>query len=152
MTGLSVQRLNASKSVRGFTLIELVVVITILGILSAFAVPRFIALQTRARSASIESLQGAIRSAASLTHSMWLVTGSPGSVPMEGAVITMTNGYPSLADIDDTLVDASGYTYDQTTGTFSKIGAPNAATCMVAYTPPTVVGDPPSIIYDPSCT
>jgi len=148
MTGLTVQ----DRSARGFTLIELVVVITILGILSAFAVPRFIAFQNRARAASIESLQGALRSASSLTHSMWMVSGSPGSIAMEGATITMTNGYPSLANIDDTLVDSSGFTYDALTGTFTKVGAPTPATCMVAYSPPAALGDPPSIIYDATCT
>ena len=148
MTRLSVQ----ARNVRGFTLIELVVVITILGILSAFAVPRFIALQTQARAASIESLQGALRSASALTHSMWMVSGSPGTIAMEGATITMTNGYPNLATIDDTLVDSSGFTYDALTGTFTKVGAPTPAQCMVSYAPPAALGDPPSIIYDATCT
>ena len=135
------------NNVRGFTLIELVVVITILGILSAFAVPRFIAMQAEARKASVESLHGALRSAASVTHSMWLITGGS-SIAMEGANITMTNGYPNYATIDDTLVDSSGFNYDDTTGRFSKVGAANAATCSVTYTPPTVLGDPPSFLID----
>jgi len=143
MTGLSVQR----QSVRGFTLIELVVVITILGILSAFAVPRFIALQSRARASSIESLQGALRSASALTHSMWLVSGSPGAVAMEGVSITMTNGFPSYADIDDTLLDSSGFPYDSTTGTFTRAGANDPTQCFVSYTPPATLGDPPSIMW-----
>lgn len=148
MTRLTVQ----SRKVRGFTLIELVVVITILGILSAFAVPRFIALQTQARSASIESLQGALRSASALTHSMWMVSGSPATIAMEGATITMTNGYPGLADIDDTLVDSSGFNYDPLTGTFTKVGAPTPLSCSVTYLPPALLGDAPSITYDPTCT
>lgn len=142
---------QAAKTARGFTLIELVVVITILGILAAFAVPRFVALQTKARSSAIESLEGALRSSSALTHSMWVVTGGTSPVAMEGADITMTNGYPSLVDIPNTLVDSSGFNYDPTTGTFTKIGAPDPTKCMVAYTPPAALGDPPSIIYDPSC-
>ena len=63
--------MNSSK-LRGFTLIELVVVITILGILAAFAVPKFIALDSQARVATINGLAGTVKSAASLARSMKL--------------------------------------------------------------------------------
>lgn len=142
--------LRIARSMSGFTLVELVVVITILGILAAFAVPRFIALQTQARAASIESLQGSLRSAAALTHSMWMVTNGPASIVVEGVTIAMTNGYPDIDAIDDTLVDASGFNFDPLTGTFTKVGVANPATCSVSYTPPAALGDPPSIIYDVS--
>jgi MSHA pilin protein MshA len=138
------------RSVNGFTLVELVVVVTILGILAAFAVPRFVNLQSKARESAIQSLQGALRSAASLTHSMWMVSGQPAIVAMEGANITMANGYPNLTTIDDTLVDAAGFTYDDTTGIFTKTGAATPATCSVTYTPPAALGDPPSLTYDVS--
>ena len=138
------------KRAGGFTLIELVVVITILGILAAFAVPRFVNMQANARASAIESLQGALRSSSALTHSMWMVSGQPGTVPVEGAVITMTNGYPNLTTIDDTLVDASGFAYDPLTGVFVKSGATTGATCSVTYNPPAALGDPPSITFDVS--
>jgi MSHA pilin protein MshA len=136
------------KNVRGFTLIELVVVITILGVLSAFAVPRFVALQANARAAAVESLSGALRSASALTHSMWRINGGP--VSMEGATIAMTNGYPDYSNIDDTLLDSSGFSYDPLTGQFSKEGSTSAATCSVTYTPPASLGEVPSIILDVS--
>jgi len=134
----------------GFTLVELVVVITILGILAAFAVPKFIALQAQARAAAVESLQGSLRSASALTHSMWMVANAPANVAVEGATVAMTNGYPAIDAIDDTLVDVSGFNFDPVTGTFTKIGAANPATCSVSYTPPAALGNPPSIIYDVS--
>jgi MSHA pilin protein MshA len=141
---------NVGKRVNGFTLIELVVVITILGILAAFAVPRFVSLQTNARASAIQSLGGALRSASAITHSMWMVTGQPPTVPVEGAIITMTNGYPNLTTIDDTLVDATGFAYDALTGIFVKTGATTGATCSVSYAPPAALGDPPAITLDTS--
>ncbi len=64
----------------GFTLIELVVVITILGILAAFAVPRFASLEGQARLAATQALAGSVRSGAALSHALWLAQGNPASV------------------------------------------------------------------------
>jgi MSHA pilin protein MshA len=139
------------RNVRGFTLIELVVVITILGILAAFAVPRFIALQAEARLASVRSLEGALRSAASMTHSMWLIRGGP-TVAMEGANIDMANGYPTYDSIVLTLMDSSGFDYEPLTGTFSKVGAADPLACSVTYTPPVSLGQAPFIVLADTCT
>jgi MSHA pilin protein MshA len=143
---------NRKIQENGFTLIELVVVITILGILAAFAVPRFASLEGQARLAATQSLAGSVRSGASLAHALWLAQGDPASVAvtMEGAAITIANGYPNAATIDDTLVDFTGFTLTAPGGTavFTKASPSGAAiaNCFVTYTPPAAANQAPTVV------
>jgi MSHA pilin protein MshA len=68
--------MNRSRQA-GFTLVELVVVIIVLGILAAFAVPRFMGIDTQARIASVNSLAGTLRSTAAMAHSVYMARGNP---------------------------------------------------------------------------
>ena len=129
-------------------MIELVVVIVILGILAASALPRFLNASSSARAASIKTLSGAMNSAIALAHGQYIIAGgAPVTVTMDsGIVVNMANGYPdaSAAGIGAAVVGAtvaSSYTptYTGTTSsTWSPTGAATPASCIVTYTAATV--------------
>ncbi|MGI9248622.1 MAG: prepilin-type N-terminal cleavage/methylation domain-containing protein [Woeseiaceae bacterium] len=134
---------------RGFTLIELVVVIALLAILAAFAIPRYAGLEREARTAAVLGISGSIRSGAALVHGLSISQGV-NPVVMEGNVINLTQGYPDATDVAATLADMTGFTVavngssDQ--AVFSKTGGTN---CEVIYND-ALAGSAPVISVDTS--
>jgi MSHA pilin protein MshA len=77
---------------KGFTLIELVVVIVILGIVTAFAVPRYANLSTTAKISTIQNIQGSMKSSAFIVHSLATLQNVPYTGPDAGRAITTQFG------------------------------------------------------------
>ena len=119
------------KTQSGFTLIELVMVIVILGILAAFALPKFADLSGDASLAATKGGLGAIKSSAGIAHAAYLSGGSVDPT-IEGTTYTMVNGYPSSEDID-VLANLDGFTVVDTSATLATITL-TGSTCVFTYT------------------
>jgi len=142
--------MNGSLHNRGFTLIELVAVIVILGVLAAFAVPRFADIRSNARGATLQGMLGSMRSAAALAHSksitQQLAPNDP--IQMEGETIAMVGRYPDALGMQDAaqLIISDEFTiqfFSNTAFIVYATGTPGWTSCGFAY----VRAFPPAVPY-----
>ncbi len=105
------------RQVKGFTLIELIVVIVILGILAVTAAPKFIDLQSDARKATLNGVKGSIRSAVTLIRGKAIIQGLDKTASGKtidvggGSTVALVYGYP------DATNDGIGNALDMTLNT-----------------------------------
>ncbi len=140
----------AHRNAAGFTLVELVVTLTVLAVLAAFAIPRFVGLDSQARSASVNALAGAMNSAAELTYSACLtsaatsgcnVGNSSWTGSINGQPYWLNYGWPDAGDVIgggqiDSQIDYSGFQVSLVSSAetlFVRPDAPTPTNCSVAY-------------------
>ncbi|CAM2836973.1 type II secretion system protein [Vibrio rarus] len=153
----------------GFTLIELVIVIVILGILAVTAAPRFLNLQSDARLSALEGMKGAMASASNIVYSKAVIaeleTVSAGASISDGInTIAIVHGYPKaspdgIGNAVQGLNDNKEWTIDANDVPISSnpylragkdINAIDAGKCYVQYTQSANNGDEPEITIESS--
>ncbi|MGM7448598.1 type II secretion system protein [Idiomarina sp. ST20R2A10] len=166
------------RNQKGFTLIELIIVIVVLGILAVTAAPQFINFSSDARTSSLKGMEGSIKGAMQLTYSKAAVEGkesaaSGETISVKGSTVGLVYGYPAASEsgiinaVDGDFADSAltnDWVYEVGTDTVvvaqsSSIGGDTysegdveASECYLTYTAASSDGEEPPVISSASVT
>jgi Tfp pilus assembly protein FimT len=123
---------------RGFSMVDAVVIASLIGIIISFSVPRFTRLANHARAAQVIALRDSLRDAAETAHAQYVASGARlASATIGGSAVELKNGYPDASGngIGMAVLDRDGFTTRAGAGlvTFFKTGAQSGEQCSVTY-------------------
>ena len=140
----------------GFTLIELIAVIVVLGILAATALPKFTDTSGQARLSAVDGLRAAIIGSYTMVYAQSILDGQTqlagGNVMVSGVAVSTVWGYPSVAGIQ-TVVVLAGDAYTLTVSAddvLYEYGQPALSGCEIEYAESTAANTPPVLTIDVS--
>jgi prepilin-type N-terminal cleavage/methylation domain-containing protein len=135
---------------RAFTFSELIIVVAALAILAAAAVPRFIAINSDIRTGAVDALAVNVQSSAQLINRIWLSSGQPAMLTVDGQLLELRFGFPTENSISEIVINNGDFVFND--GYFKHRELLSEQGCAVLYIPPSNAESSPVVIpYTDGC-